>query len=239
VLSRGPTENGHRPAINALFRSAAVAYGPRCIGVLLSGVLDNGVLGLDTIRSHGGVTIAQTPQDALFPAMPNNARAAGVLDCMADAADIGSVLERLAQRPIEDHRMERDLITEMENRIAMARPFSAEFDTQDIGPPSGYTCPDCHGSLVVVGETNFRCRVGHAWTPESLLIARDGEAEAALWVAVRSLQEKAKLARELASRVTAGALSRRYSDIAGEAEQALTVLTERIADTAEIRTDGA
>src|ERR1700757_4964615 len=88
VLSQGPTENGHRPAINALFRSVAVAFGPRAVGVLLSGVLDDGVLGLAAIRSRGGTTIAQSPHDALFPAMPTNAIGAGVVDQQAVAADI-------------------------------------------------------------------------------------------------------------------------------------------------------
>lgn len=102
VLSQGPTENGHRPAINALFRSAAVAFGPRAIGVLLSGVLDDGVLGLAAIRSRGGTTIGQLPEDAAFPALPTKARDAGVLDRQAAAADIGAVLAELARKETDD-----------------------------------------------------------------------------------------------------------------------------------------
>ena len=86
VLSEGPTENGHRPAINASFRSVALAFGPRAIGVLLSGVLDDGVLGLAAIQSRGGTTISQSPEDALFPAMPTNAVEAGVVDRQSTAA---------------------------------------------------------------------------------------------------------------------------------------------------------
>lgn len=92
LLSRGPTENGHRPAINALFRSVAVAFGARAIGVLLSGALDDGVRGLEAIRALGGTTIGQEPEDALFPALPTAAARAGVLDCRVTAANVGNLL---------------------------------------------------------------------------------------------------------------------------------------------------
>ncbi len=155
LLSQGPTENGHRPAINALFRSVALTYGPRAIGVLLSGVLDDGVLGMGAIRSRGGATISQSPEDALFPAMPTNAVEAGVVNRQAPAADIGAVLKELSHREIEDSEMERDSGMELENRIAMMSRFATDFDTQKLGAPSGYICPDCNGSLVSISEGNF------------------------------------------------------------------------------------
>ncbi|WP_068183535.1 chemotaxis protein CheB [Mycobacterium sp. UM_CSW] len=232
VLSQGPTENGHRPAINALFRSVAVAFGPRAIGVLLSGVLDDGVLGLAAIRSRGGTTIGQSAEDALFPALPTNARDAGVLDRQAAAAEVGALLKELSQRRIEDPVMEPDAALDLENRIAMTSRFSTEFDTQELGMPSGYTCPDCNGSLISLGEGNFRCRVGHAWTSDALLAARDREIEGALWVALRSLQEKAKLARQLAEKAGPGPVAHRYHTLAEESERALTVLGDRLAATA-------
>lgn len=193
VLSEGPTENSHRPAVNALFRSAALSFGPRAVGVLLSGMLDDGTLGCAAVKSRGGTTIVQKPEDATFPAMPLNAIAAGVVDHQVAALEMGSQLKLLADRGTEEHEMEPDPRMELENRIAMARRFSTEFDTEQLGPPSGYTCPDCHGSLAAISHGNYRCRVGHAWTAESLLRARDDEVEGALWIAVRSLQEKAKL----------------------------------------------
>jgi two-component system chemotaxis response regulator CheB len=229
VLSRGPTENAYRPAINALFRSAATAYGQRAIGVLLSGVLDDGVLGMSAIKARGGTTICQSADDALFPAMPENARAAGVVDQQAAASEIGQLLKELAKREIKEVRMEREPSMELENRIAMGGHLTLDFDGETLGPPSGYTCPDCNGSLASVGDGHYRCRVGHAWTAEALLGARDDEVEGALWVAVRSLQEKAKLARRMAANVGAnGARFHRYNDQAEEAEHALTVLAERL-----------
>jgi two-component system, chemotaxis family, protein-glutamate methylesterase/glutaminase len=92
ALSEGPSENGHRPAINALFRSVALHFGPRAVGVLLSGVLDDGTLGSAAIRSRGGTTIAQSPADALFPAMPLNAIDAGVVDRQVGALEAGRLL---------------------------------------------------------------------------------------------------------------------------------------------------
>lgn len=227
VLSQGPTENGHRPAINALFRSVALAFGPRAIGVLLSGVLDDGVLGLGAIRSRGGTTIGQSAEDALFPALPNNARDAGVIDREAAAAEIGALVKELSHTE-KDLRMERDAAMELENRIAMMSRFATDFDTQQLGAPSGYTCPDCNGSLVSISEGNFRCQVGHAWTAEALLAARDDEVEGALWVALRSLQEKARLARQLAEKAGPGLLNRRYTGLAEETERALRVLSDRL-----------
>jgi two-component system chemotaxis response regulator CheB len=230
VLSEGPTENGHRPAINALFRSVALSFGPRAVGVVMSGVLDDGVLGIAAIRSRGGITIAQDPDDALFPAMPINALDAGVIEHTAAAADVGKLLAKLSEKVIEERAMEPDNGMELENRIAMGRRFSTSFDSEQLGPPSGYTCPDCNGSLMTVSERNFRCRVGHAWTADSLLKARDDEVEGALWIALRSLQEKARLSRKLADNVGPGAMKKRYIELAEEAESALTVLSGRLSE---------
>lgn len=100
ALSKGPAENGHRPAINALFCSVAVAFGPRTIGVLLSGLLDDGVAGLEAIRARGGITIGQTPDDAQYPGLPTSASDAGVVDHQITAAGIGAALAEFAQRDI-------------------------------------------------------------------------------------------------------------------------------------------
>ncbi|MBV8965356.1 MAG: chemotaxis protein CheB [Mycobacteriaceae bacterium] len=230
ILSDGPTENAHRPAINALFRSVALTHGARSVGVVLSGVLDDGVLGSVAIKSRGGTTIVQDPGDALFSAMPINAIQAGVADHRAVAADIGGLLAKLVEREIEDHIMEPDAKLELENRIAMGRRFSTSFDTEALGPPSGYVCPDCNGSLQQISDDNYRCQVGHAWTAEALLQARDHEVEGALWVAVRSLQEKSKLARRMADNIGSGNLFMRYQAIADEAEHAVTVLGNRLSE---------
>jgi two-component system chemotaxis response regulator CheB len=114
----------------------------------------------------------------------------------------------------------------------MTRRFSTNFDTQQLGAPSGCTCPGCNGSRVSIDADHFRCRVGHALTPDALLAARDDEVEGALWVALRSLQEKAELARQLADRVGHGPLFRRYTALAEETAAALAVLGDRLAASA-------
>jgi two-component system, chemotaxis family, protein-glutamate methylesterase/glutaminase len=230
-LSEGPTENGHRPAINALFRSVALAYGPRAIGVLLSGVLDDGVLGSAAIRSRGGTTVAQHPADAAFPAMPLNALNAGVIDRKVSAAEVGELLKELSNREFEERETQPDPSMELENRVAMGKRFSISFNAEALGPRSGYTCPDCKGAVMAVSEGNFRCRVGHVWTADALFAARDEEAEGALHIALRSLQEKAKLSRKLAETAGRGSLSDKYNTTADEAEHAVRVLTDRLSET--------
>jgi two-component system, chemotaxis family, protein-glutamate methylesterase/glutaminase len=228
MLSEGPTENGYRPAINALFRSVALEFGPRTIGVLLSGVLDDGVAGLGAIRARGGTTLVQQPDDALYPTMPNNAIQAGVVDLRATAADVGTVLKRLADREIKERAMDPDFNMELENRIAMGKRFEVAHEGDKLGAPSGYTCPDCNGSLMTLSETSYRCRVGHAWTADALLKARDDEVEDAVWVALRSLKEEANLSRRMAQKVGSGALFDRYNKVADEAERAMAVIGERL-----------
>lgn len=227
LLTRGPTENGHRPAINALFRSAAITFGPRAIGVLLSGVLDDGVLGLKAIQARGGATIAQS-RDAVFSALPSAALASGAADHQVPATGIGVLLKQLTEQVDDEPIVEPQASLLLENRIAMAEPFATDFDAGALGPPSGYNCPDCNGSLSTISDGNYRCHVGHAWSAEALLQARDNEVDGALWVAVRSLQEKARLARRMAGTVSSGMLQERFTDQADEAEHALRVLTERL-----------
>lgn len=129
--------------------------------------------------------------------MPLNAIEAGVADHRAAASDVGAVLTKLIEREIEVQEMEPDKTMDLENRIAMGRRYSTSVDSEDLGPHSGYTCPDCNGSLMRVEPNSYRCRVGHAWTADALLKARDDEIEGAIWVALRSLREKAKMSRKL------------------------------------------
>ncbi|MEH3139748.1 MAG: chemotaxis protein CheB [Mycobacterium kyogaense] len=228
VLSEGPTENGYRPALNALFRSVAVAFGPQAVGVLVSGVLDDGVLGLAAIRSRGGTTICQDPEEALFPAMPRNALHAGVVDRIARAADIGALLAQLALPGARTADAPLDPALESENRIAMSHRFDISAAHETFDQPAGYTCPDCNGPLHFASADHFRCHVGHAWTAEALIGAQDREFERALWMAIQSLIEKRRLAHQLAEKATSPAVKRRYSDLAGATDTALAVLREKL-----------
>lgn len=229
-LSRGPTENGHRPAVDALFRSAALTWGPRAVGVVLSGTLDDGAAGLVAIKSRGGLAIVQDPEEALYRGMPESAQATAAVDHVLGAGDMGAVLTKsLRERVVPETPPSR--LDEVEARV------EAGIDETGIVPvtePSGLTCPDCQGVLFTVeADRRFRCRVGHAWTAKALVEQQDVELEKALWTALRALEEKRHLADQMSVDATAhghDALARRYADHAREADGAVGVLRRLLLD---------
>lgn len=201
-LVHGPTENGHRPAIDPLFRSAAQAYGERVIGIVLSGVLDDGTAGLAVVKSAGGVAVVQSPSDALYPAMPRNAIRRVDVDFVVPSADIGAVVTRLvatdAGTPAFHPEARPDVVQEAVSDDTPAWGLHH-------GTASGLTCPDCNGALWEVREGGihkFRCRVGHAWTETGLLAEQSQSLEEALWVALRVVGERADLTRRIHERVS-------------------------------------
>lgn len=197
------SENGVRPAVDPLFRSAARAYGPRVIGVVLTGALDDGTSGVAAIKEAGGVTIAQDPEEAFAPGMPRSAIASGMIDHVVALRDIPLLLTALVEEdappqvraPVGPHMraMEADLAD-----------VSIALDAKDRpGRPSVFSCPECHGTLWEVEENGllrFRCRVGHVYSPDSMLAAQTDEVDRALWTALRTLEERAALAHKLAER---------------------------------------
>jgi two-component system chemotaxis response regulator CheB len=205
-LSRGPKENHFRPAIDPLFRSAARAYGPRVIGVVLSGALDDGTAGMEAIKARGGIAVVQDPREAINPAMPQSVLAHVAVDHRVPAAAMGSLLADLASRvaaeggtePMTEH-------LEIETRIALEEN-ALEAGILQLGKHSPYTCPECHGTLLQVttdGILRFRCHTGHAYTVNSLLAEVSGSIEAALWSAVRTIEEQVLLLRHAAGHVRA------------------------------------
>jgi two-component system chemotaxis response regulator CheB len=210
TLSRGPTENGHRPAVDVLFRSAARARDGRVIAVVLSGSLDDGAAGMVAVKQRGGVGFAQDFSEALHDGMPRAAAATGVDGTLPvkeiALAIVETVLGWSASPPPEpapQHRAPTRLM-HMETDMANLDPDAMHHHDRP-GEPSGYACPDCHGALfeIIEGElVRFRCRVGHAWSPESLVARQTVSLESALWMALRTLEEKAALHRQLADRAS-------------------------------------
>ena len=202
VLSRGPRENGHRPAIDVLFRTAARAFGPRVIGVVLSGVLDDGTAGLAAIAAQGGATAVQDPGDALYPSMPKSAIEHVAVDHVDTAEGLGHLLARLCKEELGDTERPASPLLEVEAELAMMDEIAMSMGERP-GRPSGFSCPDCNGVLWEIqdGELiRYRCRVGHAWSAESLFGEQAQQLEGALWMALRGLEEKAALAREMGER---------------------------------------
>jgi two-component system chemotaxis response regulator CheB len=201
-LARGPRENLHRPAIDPLFRSAAVAYGPRAIGVVLTGALDDGTAGLSALKRCGGIAVVQDPEDATYPSMPRSALRNVRVDHCVPRTEVAALLDRLtreepAARP-RDPRP-RDIALE----VGMAAMDSSEEKLDQIGQRSTFTCPECHGTLWEMNEQGalrFRCHVGHAYTGETLLSQQSDGLEDALWAAARAFEENATLSERMADR---------------------------------------
>jgi two-component system, chemotaxis family, protein-glutamate methylesterase/glutaminase len=198
-LTGGARENHSRPSIDKLFRSAAAGYGSRVIGVLLTGMLDDGVAGLRTIRRAGGTVIVQDPADAAFPDLPSHALTALTPDRTLPLDAIGAAIASLVGEHVQMALAPPDLAIE----AAMDRRGSASPDQMNqLGPQTALACPECHGPLWHIGDEDtrrFRCYLGHVTTARELLDASAGEVESALWSAVRALNDRAGTLETLAT----------------------------------------
>ncbi|HET6882436.1 MAG TPA: chemotaxis protein CheB [Pirellulales bacterium] len=199
-VTHGPRENGFRPAVDPLFRTAARARDRRVAGIILSGSLGDGSAGLALIKQAGGTSIVQDPNEALFSSMPQAAIAGVDIDYVVRAAEIGPLLLTLTNGGLA-------------RGAAMSDKSSTKTDTADRGgdlskeAPQGeltpFTCPECGGSLWEQDngrQIRFRCHVGHAYNGESLLQYVTEEVESALWTALRVLEEHALLQERMAAR---------------------------------------
>ncbi|MBV9691033.1 MAG: chemotaxis protein CheB [Ktedonobacteraceae bacterium] len=198
---RGPRENRSRPAVDPLFRSAALAYGPRVIGVILTGSLDDGTAGLLAVKRRGGLAVVQDPDDALYSSMPRSALTHVNADYILPVTNIGPLLARLAREPAAEegaYPVPEDM--ELETKMAeMDR--SAMNNGAPGGTPSVFSCPECGGVLWELQDGDllrFRCRVGHAYSVDTVLAGQSEVVEEALWVALKTLEESISLSRRMA-----------------------------------------
>jgi two-component system chemotaxis response regulator CheB len=192
----GPRENGLRPAIDPLFRSAAHTFGPRCVGVVLSGTLDDGTLGLRSIKAHGGVVLVQDPETAQHAGMPRSAIAHADPDAVARPRELAKLIVELANDPIEEggENGGADMADEIEQQT--------QADAHS-GEKTGLTCPECGGAIWMQDEggvTSFACRVNHKYTAESFAVDQGRTVEGAVWAALRLIEERVVLMRSLAAR---------------------------------------
>jgi two-component system chemotaxis response regulator CheB len=204
-IKHGPKENRHRPAIDPLFRSAARAYGPRVVGVVLTGALDDGTAGLRDIKLRGGTAVVQDPKDAFYPNMPRNAIENVNVDHVKPLIEIGPLLAKLASLPAKEEGA-YPVPEKMHIEAEVAESIHTGAEIMDrLGSPSYYACPECHGTLWELNDDDilrYRCRVGHAFTADSLMAAHSEALEEALYAALRALEESASLSRRLAERAT-------------------------------------
>jgi two-component system chemotaxis response regulator CheB len=199
MLGRGPRENMVRPAIDALFRSAAMQYGPRVIGVVLSGLLSDGAAGLSAIKRCGGVALVQDPSDAIADEMPRRALEATTADLCAPGARIGDILADLArEQPGAKLPVPPEIQLEVE--IAAGERIGSD-NLAQIANPAALTCPSCGGALSALKAGHplrFRCQVGHAYTADALAKEQEGQVDEALRVALRIIEERAELVHRMA-----------------------------------------
>lgn len=203
---RGPQENRFRPSIDALFRSAARSHGSRVIGMVLTGYLDDGTVGLQTIKKRGGITVVQDPEEAEYPSMPRTALRYVNIDHTVPIADAGALLIRLvAQSPADQERFPTSPAIEIESNIAEQVMNTEEFleNVEQIGKRTTYTCPDCNGAIWQIGDEEplkLRCHVGDSFTGEVFSAEQSHNIESALWSAIRIMEEKVTFSRQLAER---------------------------------------
>ncbi len=201
-VQRGPTENGVRPAIDPLFRSAAREYGSRVVAVVLTGSLDDGTAGLAAVKNAGGIAVVQDPAEAFAPSMPRSAMEYVPVDHVLPLRELGVLLSSLTEEHAEDGPTAASPhIDPMEPDLA--NPEIALREADRPGRVSVFSCPECNGTLWETeddGILRFRCRVGHVYSQDSMLAAQTDSVDRALWAALRSLEERAALTRRMAER---------------------------------------
>lgn len=234
-LSRSARENSHRPSIDPLFRTAAREYGSRVVGVVLSGLLDDGTAGLAAIKQRGGVAIAQDPEEALYSSMPRSAIENVDVDYILKVTDICKTLTRLASEPVLESKPLTPQL-DMEANIAQFDLDTMQ-DTQRPGTPSGFACPECSGALWELHDgklIRFRCRTGHAYSINSLLAEQTDALEVALWSALRALEEKATLTERMAIRArtrSQNISAQRFQEQAQDSQQSAALVREMLLKT--------
>ena len=200
-VTRGPKENRFRPAVDPLFRSAVRAFGPRVIGVILTGGLDDGTAGIWAVKRQGGTAVVQDPADAAVPSMPANALKHVRVDYCVPLSEIAPLLARLTGTPAEGEGA-YPVSEQMEIEVKIAGEEKAiDVGVMKLGAMSPFTCPECHGSLLEMKEEDllrFRCHTGHAFTVNSLLADLTENVEDSLWTTIRSIEESAMLMSHMA-----------------------------------------
>jgi two-component system, chemotaxis family, protein-glutamate methylesterase/glutaminase len=202
-LDRGRHENRARPAIDPLFRSAAVTFGPRAIGIILSGCLDDGTAGLSAIKRCGGVAMVQDPEDAAYPDMPRKAMQTVDVTYALSVARMGSVLIQLTGEQVsEKFTVPPDLASEVAMYNGNSSDAATETERLDgWGRLVALGCPECGGPIWERRQEEprrYRCRIGHAFTANALIAEQREKSERGLWEAVRVLEEEARMLATLA-----------------------------------------
>lgn len=202
LIGRGPQENQYRPSIDVLFRSAAAAYNTRAIGVVLTGMLDDGTAGMLAIKRSGGTCIVQNPEEAEYPDMPISVLDNMEVDYCISLASMGEVIVGITQTSPEEKPAPDDVIIESQ----IAERVVVDYDNvKQLGEKSIYACPDCGGGLWNINKGSdghgkadrYRCHIGHSYSEKDLVIKQGEIFETTLWTALRIMEERRNLLKKL------------------------------------------
>jgi two-component system chemotaxis response regulator CheB len=218
LVTKGARENRFRPAIDPLFRSAAVNHGPYVIGVVLTGMLNDGTVGMSAIQRCGGITVVQDPADATYPEMPKSVLSNVAVDHCVPLTQMGGLLAGLvgsgprAAKPIpEEIRTEAEIAERVLSDVARV---------SSLGSQVPYNCPNCGGVLwqVSVDPKRYRCHTGHSYTGQTLLVGQSEKIEETLWMSLRMFEERKNLLNTLAKEASNPAIKKGYADRARETQ---------------------
>jgi two-component system chemotaxis response regulator CheB len=194
LVTKGAQENRSRPAIDPLFRSAAVTFGSGVIAILLTGYLNDGTSGMDAVKRCGGICIVQDPEDADYPDMPRNALNQVTIDYCVPVSEIGGLLYELIAKKVPKRRpVPKDIL--IETKIAK-RVLSDLPSINALGEQVPFNCPGCGGVLWKIKQdsaSRYRCHTGHAYTAASLLADQTMKIEETMWTALRMFEERRNL----------------------------------------------
>jgi two-component system, chemotaxis family, protein-glutamate methylesterase/glutaminase len=237
-LGSGPRENNARPALDPLFRSAALCCGPRTVGAVLTGTLGDGAAGLSALKQSGGITVVQDPDDAAFAEMPTTALIRSQPDHVVGLAGMPALFEKLARQPAGQAVPPSSSLEYEVNIASGGRGSMKEMDR--IGRRSVLACPDCHGVMWEIDEgelVRYRCHVGHAYSAEIMSLALDENLKLAFGSALRALDERVALARKLEAQASTASRTRMAESWAAKArefEEEARIIRDSIRRTDEI-----
>jgi len=212
-LGCGPQENRWRPSIDVLFRSGAAAYDGRTIGIILTGMLDDGAAGMSAIKRCGGTCIVQDPNEAEYPDMPLSVLKEIDVDYCIPLSEMGAIISNIiTEKEVKNTIIPADIVKEVQ--LSEARVGTIN-ELAELGAHSVFSCPDCGGVLFELKNdalTRFKCHTGHSYSVNELLLKQNKNLESSLWVALRSLEERKKLLSQLSEKNIQRGYNRAASD---------------------------
>lgn len=237
VVARGAHENRWRPSVNNLFRSAAANYSSRVIGIILTGMLDDGTAGMSQVKRAGGITIIQNPDEADYPDMPLSVLENVEVDYVESLSKMGLLLSEIIETTEpKEVEVPFDILqeTKIDLRVSTRVDNLAMFEKSDIN------CPDCGGGLYITQEDHpphYRCHVGHSYTEKDLLVRLAETMENTFWTALRMMEERRTLLLKMARRDRDrgyGSTAQQHQERAQEMEGHIENLKQLLFKTAEV-----